>query len=165
MPLKRFRSIAEETGILIGNILLPMVIDLLESVRGLFERFNALDESTQRMIIAFAGIAAAIGPLLIIMGKSILAIQEIRKAMGLLNLTMLANPVVLVTAAIVALAAGIALATRTAIIHRRTQRRNAELMLENNEVTKATTIAIASMGEVTLATADAQLRLTETLIG
>ncbi len=107
--LKRFRSTAEEAGISIGNILLPKIIDLLEAVRGLFERFNALDESTQRMILQYAGMAAAIGPLLIAIGLAIKAFFAIRTAVRLLNITMAANPVILLTAALAALAATVVL--------------------------------------------------------
>ena len=148
-----------------GQLLLPAVNDLISALRKIMLHFTDMDDRTKKIIITIAGMAAVIGPMLLIFAKAITVFRTLRTATIALNLAMAANPVILLTAGIAALTAGLGFAIAAAIKHRNTTRRNAELMLENNEVTKATTIAIAGMGEVTLDTAEAQLRLTETLIG
>lgn len=52
----------------VGEILAPVISKIAEFVGGLAEAFSSLDEEQQKMIIKLAGIAAAIGPVLIVGG-------------------------------------------------------------------------------------------------
>lgn len=53
----------------IGEILLPVVADIMESIQSLAEKFSNLPNGVQKAILVFAGIAAAVGPVLITIGK------------------------------------------------------------------------------------------------
>ncbi len=82
----------------------PIIIDqflkpLMEILKGIAERFSNLSEEQRHQIVMFLAIAAAIGPLLIIAAKLILAIKAIGTA--LIFLTM--NPIGLTILAITGL--------------------------------------------------------------
>jgi TP901 family phage tail tape measure protein len=84
----------------------PIVIDsflkpLMEILKGIAERFASLSDEQRQQIVMFAAIAAAIGPLLIIIAKLIVAIKTIGSA--LMFLTM--NPIGLTILAIAGLIA------------------------------------------------------------
>jgi TP901 family phage tail tape measure protein len=89
----------------------PIIIDsflkpLMEILRGIAERFASLSDEQRHQIVMFAAIAAAIGPLLIIIAKLITAIKTIGAALMFLS----ANPIGLTILAIAGLIAiGIAL--------------------------------------------------------
>ena len=63
------KSQAMELAISFGDILMPVIRDLITSLQGLMDKLNGMDESTRETILKIAGIVAAIGPLLIIIGK------------------------------------------------------------------------------------------------
>ena len=83
-----------------GTILLPVAQRLLAFTKRLVDGFKGLDSEAKKQILLFAGIAAAIGPVLIGLGamaKGLVAVKA-------LLLFTYANPYVLVTAGVVALA-------------------------------------------------------------
>jgi len=53
----------------IGTILLPIITNIVDKVSIWVDKFDNLDENTQKMILRTAGIVAALGPLLFIIGK------------------------------------------------------------------------------------------------
>ena len=59
----------KDVGISIGEILMPYVEKLMTKIEGLIEKWNSLDEDQKKTIIKFAAIAAAIGPVLMVIGK------------------------------------------------------------------------------------------------
>lgn len=63
------KSQAMELAISFGDILMPVIRDLITSLQGLMDKLNGMDEGTRETILKIAGIVAAIGPLLIIIGK------------------------------------------------------------------------------------------------
>ena len=63
----------ESIAIKIQQILAPYIVELANKVQELANKFLNLPESTQKMILAIAGIAAIIGPVLLIIGKLITA--------------------------------------------------------------------------------------------
>lgn len=52
----------------IGEVLLPVITPLLASLRDLIKRFGEMSPEMQKTIVIVAGLAAAIGPLLLILG-------------------------------------------------------------------------------------------------
>ena len=94
-------------GETIGAIFLPLVSKAAAAVAGWAEKFGNLDKNTQQIILVVAGVAAALGPLLIGVGAVAKAIVAVNVAMT----TLAANPVVLaiiaITVAIAALVAGV----------------------------------------------------------
>ena len=79
----------ESAGIIIGNQLTPYIRALAEWITGLIERFNNLDEGTQEMITRFGLIAAAIGPVMLILSKLVGVIGTITKAFGFISGTVM----------------------------------------------------------------------------
>lgn len=90
-----------------GQHLLPAITTIIDFVRSLTERFANLTEGQQKTILVVLGIVAAIGPLLMIIGKVIAIIGVILPALKVLGaaFVILTGPVGLVIAAIAALIA------------------------------------------------------------
>ena len=103
----------------VGQILAPALNALASWLTKIGAWFERLTPQQQKLIVIFAGIAAAVGPVLIVGAKLIGAFQALmpvfkavkamvlglRAAMLALNASMLANPVVLIIVGIVALIA------------------------------------------------------------
>jgi len=110
--LEILRNKLVDAGIELGDVLTPVlrdsVIPALESfisfIKQLAEWFANLDPEVQRTIITIAGLAAALGPVLIVIGNLITAVGTITKTLSGLQtaFTMLTGPVGLVVAAIAA---------------------------------------------------------------
>ena len=121
------KSQLQELAISIGDALMPVIKDIVSHIQKWVDKFNSLDDGTKEMIVKIALFAAAIGPVLIIVGKVISAIGTIMTivpavasgisavtgAFGALNAIMLANPITIVIAAIVALVATFAILWNT----------------------------------------------------
>ena len=106
------KSQLEGVAIDLGNLLMPALKRLVDRISDLVSWFSSLSTSQQEMILKIAGIASAIGPVLLILGKLIGAISTIIKvvkaakaAMVAINAVMMANPILIVVAAVAALIA------------------------------------------------------------
>lgn len=86
-----------------GQRLVPMVTPVVAGVQRLAQSFADLDGSTKNTIIAIAGVAAAIGPLLLIGGKLLTGLAALKTALAALTI----NPIVLGLAGIAAAVAGV----------------------------------------------------------
>ena len=82
--LKLLMSALESLAIQIGDILMPYISQIVEKIQSLVEAFTALDDSQKEQILKWAGIVAAIGPILLIFGKLATAIGAIVKLGGTL---------------------------------------------------------------------------------
>ena len=87
----------------IGQRLLPVVTKFAQFLVGLLEKFDKLDEGTKDNIVTFGLIVAAIGPILILVGKLSVGLAAASKAFAALNLIMKANPIGVVITVIAAL--------------------------------------------------------------
>lgn len=94
--MRKLKAQTEDLLIAFGQQLIPIVQDLIGGLSKAVKWFSDLDESQKKMIITFAGIAAAAGPV-------ISAIGGISRAMIFLA----ANPIVAVIAGIAAISIGI----------------------------------------------------------
>ncbi len=106
-------TLKDNVGILarsFANLLLPALKNIVTQATELIQRWNEIDDGTRRMILQYAGMAAAIGPLVLAIGFGIKAFLAIKTAVIALNIAMAANPAILVTAAIAGLVAGIVIA-------------------------------------------------------
>lgn len=109
----------------LGQVLLPYVTKGIEAITAALEKFTKLSPGTQKMILLFGGIAAAVGPLITIFGSLLVAIASAPAAFAALAagikivggavvglskslMTLLANPVVLTIVGWTAVFAGIA---------------------------------------------------------
>ena len=66
----------------IGEVLLPVITPFIQKLKDIVGAFGELSPGTQKAIIAIAGIAAAIGPLLIVLGQMSLGLSSIIKLIG-----------------------------------------------------------------------------------
>ena len=91
-----FGDLQEEIGRLLVQYLRPIVDRLKTFVQFL----QGTSDGTKTLALAIAGVAAAIGPVLLILPNLVTGIKMARTAFALLNTTMLANPFGAVAAAI-----------------------------------------------------------------
>jgi TP901 family phage tail tape measure protein len=80
--LEELGGTLETAAITVGGILTPSIKKASETVKGLVEDFQTLSPETQKNILMFAGIAAAIGPVLVIGGTLISSVGTITTAIG-----------------------------------------------------------------------------------
>jgi hypothetical protein len=98
--MKRMQSALEGAQIEIGQALAPIMIKLAGIVSDLAGRFASMSDGGQLVIMAISGIAALIGPLLLVIPTLVSGINSAKVAFAALNRTMLANPFGAVAAAI-----------------------------------------------------------------
>ena len=113
------KSALEGLAISFGELLLPAIKMIVGWVQKFVDWLNGMDEGTKKVITTVALLAAALGPVLIVVGKVVSAvgtimtivpkvagvINTVKTAFAALNTTMLANPIFLIIAAITALVA------------------------------------------------------------
>ncbi|CAG9608056.1 phage tail tape measure protein [Pseudoneobacillus rhizosphaerae] len=80
--LKIMWNQVKDLGITIGNILIPIVMDLVDKITPIIQKFADMDTGTQKVILGIAGIAAAIGPVLVIGGTLVSSLGAIVTAVG-----------------------------------------------------------------------------------
>lgn len=83
----------------IGELLLPVIEDMTEKITDWIDQFRELDTKTQRTIIIVAAAAAAVGPLLIVVGQLTRAVGLLSSALAYLA----AHPIVAVIAVVASL--------------------------------------------------------------
>ena len=113
------KSALEGLAISFGELLMPAIKTIVGWVQKFVDWLNGMDEGTKKVITTVALLAAALGPVLIVIGKVVSAvgtimtivpkvagvINTVKTAFAALNTTMLANPIFLIIAAITALVA------------------------------------------------------------
>jgi len=75
--IKRMTSALEGAGISIGEILSPAFESLVKKITGVIGSFNGLSEKLKGNILVFAGLAAVLGPFLILLPKIVAGIKLI----------------------------------------------------------------------------------------
>ena len=109
----KLRSAVEALGISLGDGLLPMVKQMTDAVAGFASRLAGMSDGTKTAVIVVGAMAAAIGPLLIILPNLVNGLKLVRLAQIKMNAAVLANPYVAAAAAVAVLSAAIYLyATR-----------------------------------------------------
>lgn len=71
------KSALEGLAISFGEVLIPMLTDFVGWVTSVVDKFNAMDESTREAIVKFGMLAAAIGPVMVILGNIIGVVTKI----------------------------------------------------------------------------------------
>jgi len=125
------KSQLEELAISFGELLMPIIRKVVSKIQDFVDKLNGMSEAQKKTILKVAALAAAIGPLLVVLGtviskvgtgmkafaklgKGILKVgSAVKKAGGLMGvlkkaLTALTSPVGLVIAAVAALVAAFA---------------------------------------------------------
>lgn len=106
-----------------GETVMPVISQLTQLVAGALEKFNSMDENTQKVILGVIALVAALGPAMSVIGGISSGVSGLSGIMGMLSGTSLpslgaafssifgfiaANPVVLLIGAIIGLVALIA---------------------------------------------------------
>ena len=131
-------------GVSLGTQLLPIAQKGVNVIRGLIDRFNNLDESTENNIVAIGLMVAGIGPLLILIGKLSIGVVALSGAFRTLTAVMTKNPI-----------GFIAVALTTAL----------GAWYSYNEIVKATTRSQNAFNGVAESTDDAVKRITKSVTG
>ncbi len=106
--LKILWSAISEVAIQIGNVLIPVLSDLVKKyISPAVQWFSNLSDGNKKLIVVVAGVVAAIGPLIFILGQLFISISAISTALPIVGaaLGVLTGPVGLVIAAIAGLVA------------------------------------------------------------
>lgn len=100
--LGQVKETLSEVIIKLGDVLLPVLKQILDKVQVWIDKFTNMDESTKKIIIVALLAVAALSPFLIILGKIIATIGILIVSFGLLGaaFTAISAPVAIVVAAI-----------------------------------------------------------------
>jgi hypothetical protein len=82
--MRAAKADVENLAVEIGKELLPIARDLLSDFRGLIGVFKDLSPEGKRFALTLAGMAAAVGPLLLIVGKRVAAIAAFNPITGVI---------------------------------------------------------------------------------
>ena len=76
------KSSLEELAIAFGELLLPIIKDVVAGIQDLISWLNGLDEGQKKTIVTIAGIVAAVGPVILILGKLISGVGSVITVIG-----------------------------------------------------------------------------------
>jgi len=87
-PTNKIRAMkeqAQQIGIQFGQILIPILENLIATIKPLMDRFQGLSKEQQEMIVKIALIAAAVGPVLLVVGKVISVVGTLTTTFGAIS--------------------------------------------------------------------------------
>lgn len=99
--LNEVKVVGAELGGSIGEVLLPIVSKLSETVKDLTDKFKSLTPEQQQTIVKIGMIIAAVGPALLIIGKLVSGIGSVISILGTI-VGVLGGPVTIAITAIIA---------------------------------------------------------------
>lgn len=102
LVIEEMKGSLETAAITIGQTLAPIVTKVAEFITELANKFSTLPKGVQVGIIAFAGIIAVLGPLLMIIGQVMMGISAIASVLSLLTAP-ISTVVVVISVAIAAI--------------------------------------------------------------
>lgn len=105
--MRIFQESLKELAAQFGQVILPFFTKVITGVNDIIKGFSELSTTTKTTILIFAGVAAAIGPLLTGLGSLITFIPNLIIQFSALKAVILANPYIAATVAIAALGAAI----------------------------------------------------------
>lgn len=79
------KSQLEELAISFGDILMPMIRNVVSKIQDFVDKLNNMDEGQKKNIIRVAALVAALGPLLVGIGKVIIFTAKVSKGLGTLS--------------------------------------------------------------------------------
>jgi hypothetical protein len=96
--MRIFQESLKELSAKFGQVILPVFTKLVSFANGLLQKFSELSPTTKKLIVIFAGIAAALGPVLYILGTLVTLAPAIGTA-----LTVMMGPIGLIVAGLTAI--------------------------------------------------------------
>ena len=76
------KSDLQELAISMGTLIMPLLREAVERIKGVVDWLNSLDDSTKMTIMKVAAIAAAIGPVLMVVGTLVSSFGKLTSAFG-----------------------------------------------------------------------------------
>jgi TP901 family phage tail tape measure protein len=159
--LRQLKSVAQEFAITIGNDLAPMIKDIVSKLTDFTRSLTELDAKQRGVILTVAGVAAAIGPLIFLVGKSIAIFTALKAAVIALNVAMAANPVLAIVAGLSALVAVSAIVISSTGLLRDANKRYADQLREATDAVKE--LSLEEQKRARAALIQEQVRLQEQL--
>lgn len=83
--MRTFQASVENLAITLGQNLLPIVTPIIQKATEMVNAFAAADPQLQQLVLKIAGIAAAAGPALLVIGKMVSVFGSASGAIGLLS--------------------------------------------------------------------------------
>jgi hypothetical protein len=112
--MRIFQEALKQLAQQFGSVILPAFTSVITKVNGIIISFGKLSSETKTAIVVVAGLAAAIGPLLSVVGSMLTFVPRLVVQMNALKVAAIANPYTAAALAIAALVGGIVLlANRT----------------------------------------------------
>lgn len=71
------KSQLEELAISFGEILMPVICEIATKIQAFIDKLNAMDPATKQTIVKIALVSAAMGPLLVVIGKVISSVRSL----------------------------------------------------------------------------------------
>lgn len=112
--MRIFQESLKQIAQQLGAVILPLFTKAITFINGLIKGFSGLSDETKTTIVVVAGIAAAIGPLLTVMGSLLTFVPNVitkfnalKDAFASLQALIVANPYTALAVAIAAIAGGI----------------------------------------------------------
>ena len=96
--MRIFQESLKELSAKFGQVILPVFTKLVSFANGLLQKFSELSPTTKKLIVVLAGIAAALGPVLYILGTLVTLAPAIGTA-----LTVMMGPIGLIVAGLTAI--------------------------------------------------------------
>ena len=75
--LTMLKSQLQELAISFGELLMPLLREVVDKIRGIVDWLNSLSDEQKEQILKIAAIVAAVGPVLLIIGKVITAVSTV----------------------------------------------------------------------------------------
>ena len=75
----KLKQQVDDLAIEFGTLMLPVLVKFLQAINKVLTTINKLDDGTKKIIITIAGIVAAIGPMLILVGKTFQSISRVNE--------------------------------------------------------------------------------------
>lgn len=108
------KSALEGAAIAFGELLLPVIKDVIAAVQRFVDWINNLSDTQKKVIVKIAEVLAVVGPLLLIVGKVVTLVSKVmnvikilKPAIAALNAVMKANPIILIVTLIAGLIAAL----------------------------------------------------------
>ena len=108
--LRIMQGEAKDLGVQFGMILMPLAKEFISKLRGLVSWFKSLSTEQKESIVKWTLIAAAVGPLISIVGRLSLGLGRLAGAFSKLSKFILANPYITLAVAVGALVTKLVLA-------------------------------------------------------
>lgn len=83
--IEELKSAVEDLAISFGDLLMPYIRSAVSKVQGLVEKLDSMDDGAKKAILAVALIAASLGPLLLVVGKTVSAMGAALKGISALG--------------------------------------------------------------------------------